>query len=164
MRTECLKRHSYVAAAAGLAASFLFGGAAEAASPFTLLHGTWSGSGRIEFENGQSERLRCTAYYTTSGGGNTLGLAIRCASPSNRIEVRGRLNYNNGRVAGAWEERSFNASGTASGQASDNRISLRLSGTIPGTMHVNVSKSRQSVAINTQASGLRAIRVGLSRR
>lgn len=164
MQTGCFRGHSFVAAAAGLAASILLMSAAEAASPFTTLHGTWSGSGRIEFENGQSERLRCTAYYTSTNGGNALGLAIRCASPSNRIEVRGRLNYHDGQVSGVWEERSFNASGTASGQASSNRLSLRLAGAIPGSMNVNVSKSRQSVAINTQASGFRAIRVGLSRR
>jgi len=164
MQTGCFTRRSMVAAAAGLAASTLLVGAAEAASPFTTLNGTWSGSGRIEFENGKSERLRCTAYYTSSNGGNGLGLAIRCASASNKIEVRGRLDYRNGRVSGVWEERTFNASGTATGQASDNRVSLRLAGSIPGSMNVNVSKTRQSVAINTQASGLRAIRIGLSRR
>ncbi len=138
--------------------------AAQAASPFAALQGTWSGSGRVQFEGGQSERLRCNAYYTNSGGGNVLGLAIRCASASNKLEIRGRLTYSGGRVTGTWEERTFNASGTARGRASDSRVSLRLAGTIPGAMNVSVSRSRQSVAISTQGTAIKAVRIGLTRR
>ena len=154
-----------LAGAAGLATALLLAtSAAQAESPFGALNGTWSGSGTIQFEGGQTERLRCNAYYTSSAGATELGLAIRCASASNRIEIRGRLAYRSGSVSGNWEERTFNASGTASGQASNNRISLRLAGAIPGSMNVTVSRSRQSVAINTQGGGLRAVRIGLSRR
>ena len=138
--------------------------AAVAASPFGTLQGTWSGNGSVQFEGGQSERLRCNAYYTNSGGGDVLGLAIRCASASNKIEIRGRLTYSGGNVSGTWEERTFNASGTATGHASDSRVSLRLAGTVPGAMNVTVSRSRQSVTISTQGSGIRAVRIGLSRR
>lgn len=137
---------------------------AEAGSPFKTLQGSWSGSGNIQFEGGQSERLRCTAHYRNLEGGDALGLAIRCASASNKIEIRGRLNYNDGAVTGTWEERTFNASGTATGRASDGRMALRLAGAIPGSMNVTVSRSRQSVAINTQGTALRAVRIGLQRR
>lgn len=137
---------------------------AKAASPFEALQGSWSGGGSIQFDSGQSERLRCNAYYTSSGGGAQLGLAIRCASPSNKIEIRGRLSYQGGSVSGTWEERTFNASGTASGSATDNRVSLRLAGAFPGAMNVALSRSRQSVSISTQGSGVRAVRIGLSRR
>lgn len=146
------------------ASAALLAPSAEAASPFKTLQGSWSGTGQIQFEGGQSERLRCNAYYTNSGGGDVLGLAIRCASASNKIEVRGRLNYDGGTVTGTWEERTFNASGTATGRASDSRVSLRLAGAVPGTMHVTVSRSSQSVAINTQGTALRAARIGLRRR
>lgn len=149
---------------AGAVALLAVATAAEAASPFGTLKGTWSGTGSIQFEGGQSERLRCNAYYTSSSGDTVLGLAIRCASASNKIEIRGRLNYQNGSVSGTWEERTFNASGTASGQASDGRVSLRLAGAIPGAMNVTVSKSRQSVSISAQGTALRAVRIGLSRR
>ncbi len=160
-----IRRAFVTHAAVGVASVLLFAAtAAQAASPFDVLQGTWSGSGNVQFEGGQSERLRCNAYYTNTGGGDVLGLAIRCASASNRIEIRGRLNYNNGNVSGTWEERTFNASGTATGRASDSRVSLRLAGTIPGTMNVTVSRSRQSVTISTQGSGIRAVRIGLRRR
>ena len=72
-----------------------------AASPFPVLQGTWAGSGRVIFEGGNSEALRCNAYYTSSEGGTTLGLAIRCASASNRLEIRGHLRYSGGRVSGS---------------------------------------------------------------
>lgn len=149
---------------AGAASVLLAATAADAASPFATMEGTWSGAGNIQFEGGKSERLRCNAYYTSTSGGTVLGLAIRCASASNKIEIRGRLTYSNGSVSGSWEERTFNASGTASGQASDNRVSLRLAGAIPGAMNVTVSKSRQSVSISAQGSALRGVRIGLSRR
>ena len=133
------------------------------ANPFSTLQGSWGGSGRVQFESGQSESLRCTANYTASGGGNQLGLAIRCASASNRIELRGRLVNAGGRVSGSWEERTFNVSGTASGRASDSNIVLRLSGAISGNMNVSVSRTRQTISIST-SSNVRSVSIGLSRR
>lgn len=137
---------------------------ALAASPFGMLDGSWSGSGRAQFEGGQSESLRCNAYYTSSDSGRTLGLAIRCASASNKIEIRGRLFYRGGRVSGTWEERTFNASGTAAGRANDNQIVLSLAGGVSGSMSVVASRSRQSVSISTQGTALRGVRIALSRR
>jgi len=161
-----MQKHWFRALALAVAAGapFLPPTPAEAASPFKTLLGSWSGSGQVQFEGGQSERLRCNAYYTSSGSADVLGLAIRCASASNKIEIRGRLNYSGGRVTGTWEERTYNASGTATGRASDSRVSLRLAGAIPGSMNVSVSRSRQSVAISTQGSVLKGVRIGLRRR
>jgi hypothetical protein len=144
--------------------SLMMTGAANAASPFPTLQGSWAGSGRMQFENGSSETLRCNAYYTSSDGGGQLGLAIRCASASNRIDIRGRLTNNGGRVSGTWQETTFNASGSAAGRANDSSIILRLSGDIAGSMSVSVSKSRQTVSISTQTASLRGVRIGLSRR
>ncbi len=135
-----------------------------AATPFEGLEGSWSGTGKIHFEGGQSEQIRCTAYYTLSDGGGRLGLAIRCASASNKIELRGRLAHNGGQVAGNWEERTFNAEGTATGRAIDGGVTLRLSGTVSGSMSVSVARGRQTVAISTQGSGLRGVQITLNRR
>jgi hypothetical protein len=137
---------------------------AAAASPFPTLQGSWSGTGRVQFEGGQTESLRCNAYYTSSEGGTVLGLAIRCASAANKIEIRGRLTYSGGRVSGTWEERTFNASGTATGRANDNSVVLNLGGSVSGSMSVTVARTRQTVAISTQGTALRSVRIGLSRR
>jgi len=44
-------------------------------------------------------------------------LSLRCASPSNRIELRASLVSRGDRLTGTWEERSYNASGNVSGVA-----------------------------------------------
>ena len=151
----------FAAAACGLVA---LSGAAEAQAPFSTLQGSWAGNGRIQFEGGQSETLRCNAYYTNSEGGRQLGMSIRCASASNRIEIRGRLTNNGGRVSGSWEERNFNASGSAAGRANNSSVVLRLSGSISGSMNVSVSRTHQTVAISTQNTSLRGVSIGLRRR
>ena len=150
-----------VTAAAGLAAVAM---PARAASPFAGLDGSWSGGGRVQFEGGQTEALRCTAYYTPSGGGAHLGLALRCASASNKIDLRGRLSHSGGRIAGDWEERTYNAQGTAVGSAGDGRIVLRLTGPISGSMSVAVSRNRQTISITTQGTAIRGVQIALKRR
>lgn len=134
---------------------------AEAANPFDLLQGSWRGSGQIRLSDGRAERLKCNAYYT--GGGSQLGMAIRCQSESSNVEIRSKLSQSGGRITGTWEERTFNAEGTARGQASGNRISLQISGGVTGTMNVSYSGSRHSVAISTQGIGLKSVTIDLTR-
>ena len=68
-----------------------------------------------------------------------------------------------GRITGTWEERTFNATGNAVGQASGDKISLQISGGVSGTMLVSYSGSRQSVAISTQGIALKSVTISLSR-
>lgn len=132
-----------------------------AAGAFDTLLGSWRGAGQIQLSNGRSERVTCNAYYT--GGGSQLGLAIRCQSESSNVEIRGKLSQSGGRISGTWEERTFNAAGTASGQATGDRISLQISGGVRGSMQVSYSKSRQSVSISTQNIALRSVTINLAR-
>jgi hypothetical protein len=147
-------------ASLGLAAA----GAAYAATPFTNLGGTWSGGGKVRLENGRSEAIRCNANYAPRSGGTTLGLSLRCASASNRIELRARLTLNGRRVSGEWEERSFNASGYIGGVASGSILRLRFSGSIEGSMVVTTSGVSQSISVRTDASALQGVNVSLRRR
>jgi hypothetical protein len=107
------------------------------------------------------ERIKCNAYYT--GGGAELGLAIRCASESYKIEIRSKLSYSGGRLSGNWEERTFNAQGNATGTAIPNKITLSISGGVSGTMVVSYSKSRQNVSISTQGVALKSVSIALGR-
>lgn len=126
-----------------------------------MLLGSWRGTGQIRLANGQSERLSCNAYYT--GGGSSLGMAIRCKSESSNVEIRSKLSQTSGRVSGTWEERTFNASGSASGRATPGRISLQIRGGVTGSMQVSYSRSRQSVSISTQGIALQSVSITLSR-
>ncbi|HXG79997.1 MAG TPA: hypothetical protein VNJ31_11765, partial [Methyloceanibacter sp.] len=139
----------------------MFMPAASAAGPFDVLLGSWRGSGQIRLTDGRTERLKCNAYYT--GGGSQLGMAIRCQSESSNVEIRSKLSQSGSRITGTWEERTFNAAGTASGQASGNKMTLQISGGVSGTMRVSYSGSRQSVAISTQGIALQSVTIDLTR-
>ncbi len=134
-----------------------------AENPFPALAGTWSGSGTAQFEGGTTESLRCKGYYTSGSGGAALGLSIRCANASAKVELRANLNYANGTVSGDWEERTYNQSGTVSGKANANKISLAISGGISGSMSVSLSGSRHSVNVSTGGPTLKGINISMSR-
>jgi hypothetical protein len=134
---------------------------AAAGNPFDILLGSWRGSGQIQLSDGRKERLKCTAYYT--GGGSQLGMAIRCQSETSSVDIRSKLSQSGGRITGTWEERTFNAEGNASGQATSDKISLQISGGVTGTMSVSYSGSRQSVAIATQGIALKNVTIDLTR-
>src|SRR5690242_1162026 len=131
------------------------------AGSFDTLLGSWRGSGQIELSQGKTERLKCNAYYT--GGGSQLGMAIRCQSESSNVEIRSKLSQSGGRVTGTWEERTFNAEGNASGQATNGKITLSISGSVIGSMQVSYSASRQSVSISTQNIALKSVSIDLTR-
>ena len=133
---------------------------APAASRFNALLGAWSGSGRSTYQDGQTEPMRCTAFYT--GNGPRLRLAIRCQSASNEIEIRGQLTASGDRISGTWEERTFNASGEANGRLAGNRMTLSVAGGgFSGSMSVVFSGGRQVVTIATEGISLKSVTVTL---
>lgn len=147
--------------ALGAFAALLPGQASADPSPFDTLLGSWGGTGEIRLDQGRKERIKCNAYYT--GGGAQLSLAIRCQSESYKIEIRSKLSYSGGRLSGNWEERTFNATGTASGTATASNIRLSITGPVTGSMNVNFTKSRQSVSISTRGTALQGVNITLGR-
>jgi hypothetical protein len=129
--------------------------------PFDTLLGSWRGNGQIVLDQGRRERLKCNAYYT--GGGAQLRMAILCQSETSNVQIRSVLSDSGGRLSGTWEERTYNASGSASGQASNGRISISISGGVTGTMLVSYTSSRQSVSITTQGVALKSVSIDLTR-
>lgn len=135
------------------------------ANPLNGYVGTWSGSGSVKLDSGESERIDCRAYYTSPQDGTDLNVAIRCANPSNKIEMRAGLIYSSGVVSGTWEERTFNATGAVTGTANNASIKLTINGAITGSMSVSLSDDRQNVSISTagSGSGLSAVKISLKR-
>jgi hypothetical protein len=137
---------------------------ALAAGPFTSFSGAWSGGGHITLEGGETERLQCRAYYSPRGDGASLALALRCASASNKIELRASLSAAGGRISGDWEERNFNATGTVTGSASGDRIKLSINGgSFSGSMAVTTEGATQTVSIATQGIALKGLSIQLRR-
>lgn len=137
--------------------------AVAAENPFPQLAGTWNGSGTAQLEGGKTESLRCKGYYTSASGGSALGLSIRCANASAKVELRANLSYANGAVSGSWEERTYNQSGTISGKASASKLNLAISGGIEGSLSVSVAEGRHSVTVSTGGSALKGINISMSR-
>jgi FCD domain len=123
---------------------------ADAASPLAQLSGSWSGSGNINLADGKSESLKCKAYYTQKDGGAEVGVALRCASTSNKVELRANLVADGSRLSGSWEERTFNASGTVMGEASPTQIKFAINGGgFSGSMVVTTTGTSQVVSVST---------------
>jgi hypothetical protein len=136
--------------------------AAYAARPFSGLSGTWSGAGQFRLENGKTERIRCSANYVPRSSG--LGLSLRCASASNRVELRASLTSRGDRVSGTWEERSYNASGRVSGIAIGDTLRLRIDGGgLAGTMLVRTTGGSQSISVRTDTTALKGVNISLRR-
>ncbi len=136
---------------------------AQAEGPFGGLSGTWRGAAQIKLSGGSSETLRCNAYYNPKGQAE-LGLAIRCASPGNKIELRAQLALQGSRVTGQWEERTYNASGRVTGSAGDGRLNLTIDGgAFKGSMAVRTQGSSQTVSIQTEGIALQGVSINLSR-
>jgi hypothetical protein len=145
-------------------AGVLLPSSATADNLFSSLSGSWAGAGQIRLEGGSTESLKCRAFYTSKDDGAGLGLAIRCASTSNKIELRATLVYSGGKISGKWEERQFNAGGNVTGQASSSRVSLAIEGGgVSGSMTVSLNGSTQSVSILTNGIALKAVNINLSR-
>jgi hypothetical protein len=131
---------------------------------FGAIAGFWTGPGRIEFEGGTSEALLCKAYYANTDHAESLSIVLRCASRSQKIELRARLIARGSKLTGTWEERTYNATGTATGEATDQKISLSVDGGgFSATMLVVNDGGSQSVSISTAGAGFKGVSVSLVR-
>lgn len=137
--------------------------AAAAAGPFDELAGTWRGQGRVHLEDGKSEALACKAYYTSKDEGTGLGIALACASASNKIDLRALISNAAGHITGTWEERAFNSSGSIEGAFNGDRIELTIDGTIKATMSITLEEASQLVSIATDGQGFSMVDLELER-
>jgi hypothetical protein len=153
---------SKAAKAAGLLLALLVA-APAAAGPYASLDGAWRGTGSVTLAGGQSEKLTCKAYYRAKDEGETLGIALQCASPSNKIDLRANLVFNGDAVTGTWEERAFNSSGAITGTSTPGQIDLSISGTLQAKMSIAITPAAQSVSISTDGTGFQSVDLQLAR-
>ena len=150
-------------AIAALVCVLLITPATAAENPFPSLVGSWSGTGEATLDSGKTESMRCKGYYTGQGADN-LTVAIRCANASSKIDLRATLNYANGNVSGNWEERTYNTAGSVEGKATATKVNLAITGGgLNASMAVSISGSSHSVAISTQGTGLKSVKIQLSK-
>ncbi|MFM1816402.1 MAG: hypothetical protein RLZ98_3097 [Pseudomonadota bacterium] len=148
----------------GLAAVVLaaVASASAPAQSVTPLLGSWSGMGKIDLQAGKSERIRCNAYNSSSSG--ELRLVIRCASTSYKVEVRSRLQQQGAKLSGEWEERTYNATGRASGTIGNGTLSLSITGGgFTGSMAVKFAGNSQTVTVTTEGIDMRSLTMSLTK-
>lgn len=116
----------------------------------------------MSFENGKTEKISCNGYYKGSGN---LSIVIRCKGSSTNFELRSKLNSKGDKVSGSWEERTYHASGDASGSASAGKLHVQFSGSLTGSLTMNFSSSSQSVSVSvgTKGAGIKGVNVHLHR-
>jgi hypothetical protein len=125
----------------------LAGPAIAAPASFEVVKGSWTGGGALNFKDGRHETLSCNAYYTNTSNGSALTTALRCSGPSGKFELRSNLSYAGGKVSGNWEERTYNASGEASGTLTEGKLSLNIRGGVAGSITVDFTAANQTVSI-----------------
>jgi len=151
-------------AAYGLVVGGIMAAPAAAEGPFSGLSGTWRGAAKVQLQSGSSETLKCYAYYTPKATGAELGLAIRCASAGNKIELRAQLQATGSKVSGRWEERTYNATGDVTGSVQAGRLTLFIDGgAFKGSMAVRTNGTSQTVSIKTNGIALQGVNIDLSR-
>jgi hypothetical protein len=163
MRILKLGRTAPIAMALLFALPFSTAAMAGNETPFAQLSGNWHGGGKVRYNDGSNERLSCRGKYSQKSGGTELRLAIRCQSPSNKIDMKSDISYEGGRLSGHWSEKHFGLEGDVSGRSAANKFTVRISGQLQGSMTVSVRGSTHRVSIATTGPGFRSVSISFSR-
>jgi hypothetical protein len=129
--------------------------AAAAADPGALapLAGLWTGSGAITLQNGTKERLRCRAQYVVTENATNVQQSLRCDSDNYHFHVNAYVNDNGGSLSGNWTEETRNVSGSISGRASGNALSINVAAGSAFSAHMSVITSGASQSVDLKVKG-----------
>src|ERR1700694_3704568 len=155
MQSQSKKFCAY--ALAGTAVAVMLGLSAPSlnaqSAPFAALAGSWSGAGRIDLQDGTSERIKCRANYSVGDGGLSFKQQLRCASDSYKFDVNSNIQSNGGSLSGTWSEATRNLSGSVSGSASGGKIQAKVSGgAFSAGLNVYTNGNQQGVTIVPQGT------------
>jgi hypothetical protein len=136
---------------------------ATADNPFTVLPGSWAGTGTIAMSNGTKERVRCQASYRLEDPVN-LRLEMGCTSDSYRFELHSQITYDSQSISGAWNETTRGVGGNLTGRASGARIQARAEGqTFTALLDMTTRGNQQSVSIQSPGSEMSGVTIVLTR-
>ena len=129
---------------------------------FNGLAGSWSGAGRIDLQDGTSERVRCRANYSVGDGGNSFQQQLRCASDSYKLDLNSHVKSNGGSLSGTWSAQTAtrSLSGSVSGNATANRIEAKVSGgAFSAGVNVFLNGTQQGVTIVPQGLEVKGVTI-----
>jgi hypothetical protein len=140
--------------AGALFAASMFSSAsyAQSAGLFNGLAGVWSGAGKVELDDGSSERIRCRATYAVGAGGNGLNQSLTCASDSYRFELKADVVAQGSEISGTWSEGSRGVSGNLQGRGSNGNIQVVASSAgFNANISLTTHGTKQSVVIRADS-------------
>jgi hypothetical protein len=131
------------------------------ASAFAGMAGTWSGPGTVTLDDGSSERIRCRATYKVNG--NTMEMALTCASDAYRFNLQASVVAAGGQVSGTWSETSRNIGGNIQGRGANGsfQVVAEAAGFNAG-ISLKTAGNKQQIAMKAD-SQFRAANISLSK-
>jgi hypothetical protein len=162
MQSQSKKFCAY--ALAGTAVAVMLGLSAPSlnaqSAPFAALAGSWAGAGRIDLQDGTSERIKCRASYSVGDGGLSFKQQLRCASDSYKFDVNSNIQSQGGSLSGTWSEATRNLTGKVSGNASASRIQARVDGgAFSAGLNVYTNGNQQGITIVPQGTEVKGVTV-----
>jgi hypothetical protein len=137
---------------------------AEGAGPFEILAGSWSGNGVFNTSDGVHERVRCIAKYVSKNDGHSLGIDLRCASDSYKVEFTSSIVQTGDALSGNWFETTRRVGGKISGRANGNQIDFRADGdTFTAILSVKTQGSHQMFSMSSPGAKLSQFSIALNR-
>jgi hypothetical protein len=132
--------------------------------PFANLGGAWSGAGEILTKDGGKERIRCRATYTIGSSGADLNQILNCASDSYRFDLKASVTASGNAFTGSWSETGRNINGTISGRVDGGKIDALVEANgFAGSLSMQTSGNRQTIAIRSQNTEMRGVDIALTR-
>jgi hypothetical protein len=171
MSTSDILRRGASRLGGGLAAILIAGavlwpqvGSAHSGSPFAEFSGSWKGAGQVVGVNGNAEKIRCRADYSTSASGESLTQSLVCASDSYRIDVKSFVIAGADGVEGHWEEATRKVTGHLTGKVADGQFDGSISGTgFTAEMSLKTAGRKQTLSIKPQGGDIAKVEIVLAR-
>ena len=133
--------------------------AQAAGGPFAELPGQWTGTGKIQLEGQNTERIRCSSTNRARGSNQTgIDLQLKCDSDTYKFEFVGDVEAgSNNAITGFWTERTRNVGGSVIGSARGDRIQIHIESSAFAADLVIIARNRRmSVSIDSAGGGVRA--------
>ena len=123
-----------------------------AANPFKKVKGNWRSAGATAIINGNKERVKCRARYSTPG--RKVAFNLKCSGSGYFVNVSVNATVIGSKVKGSWSESQFSKSGWLSGRASSKSSNLSFGGSgLSGSMSISLSsRKRHSIYINANGT------------
>jgi hypothetical protein len=132
--------------------------------PFTMLAGSWSGSGTVSVSNGTNERIRCNANYDVVDP-KKVQLSLRCASDSYNFNLLSAINYEGGAISGSWTEATRNTAGHLTGRVNGSQIQVAAQGgSFSADLTVQTRGDHQAVTIRSTGTDVTGASITLTRK